>query len=128
MADEVHVGDIGTKYRCRCRDNGSDFDPSAATVKRITFRMSGLKAVGGASVSTLDRDADVEVGVGAEAGQFFLTYTVTASDVADSGFHSTPGSVKLQAYVEFGDGTQYHSDIQTKDTSNALLKVYKNLT
>ena len=130
MADEVHVGDVGTKYRCRCYDNGSDFDPSSATVKKIRFKMQGLQTNTSppTSVAVIEKDASVETGAGAELGQFFLTYTVTAADVASLGFHSRPGPIKIQGYVEFSASQLWYSDIIDTDTAGVELRVHKNLS
>jgi hypothetical protein len=129
MADEVHVGDIGTVYRCRCLDRGEDFDPTSATVKQLRIKMPGLLDGGSppASVAMITKTATVEEGEGDEAGRFYLTYQVTAADVASLGFHSTPGKIKLQGYVEFASGAKYSSDIQTEDDDAVEMKVHKNL-
>lgn len=130
MPEEVHVGDVGTKYRCRCYDNGADFDPSAATVKKIRFKMPGLQTNTSppTSVAVIEKDASVETGSGSEAGQFFLYYVITAADVDSLGFHSRPGPIKIQGYVEFSASQLWYSDIIDEDTASAELRVYKNLS
>lgn len=117
---EVHVGDLGTVYRVRIQDNAVDFDPSDAVIKHLIFRMPGR--------ITLTKDATVEVGSGAELGQWFLAYTVLAGAGQDGGdFHAAPGRVQVQAYLEWGDGSHYRSNVRTTDDQGRTLKVNENL-
>ena len=117
---EVHQGDIGTTYRVRVQDENGDFDPSGASVKELIFLMPGGVV--------LEKTATVEVGSGDEAGQWFLTYEVGAADGSPPDeFHETVGRFKVQAYLEWADGTKYHSDVRETDDDGALLRVYPNL-
>lgn len=118
---EIHVGDVGTRYRVRCLDNGVDFDPTSSSVRKLLFKMPGV-------TSTLERTASIETGEDAEDGQFFLYYDVTTADVVtDEEFHTEPGEVEVQAYLEWADGKKFHSDVQCTDTDGAILEVYANL-
>lgn len=117
---EVHVGDIGTKYRVRVLDESGDFDPSSASVKQLIFSMPGGVL--------LEKTATVETGSGAEAGRFFLTYTVTAASGSPSDeFHETSGRFKVQGYLEWADGKKYYSNKRTTDDDGNELRVHPNL-
>jgi hypothetical protein len=119
---EVHLRDVGTKYRVRVMDEGGDFDPSSASVKQLIFLMPGDVV--------LEKTATVETGTGDEAGQFFLAYTVTADAGAGSpagDFHDAAGKVTIQAYLEWADGKQYHSNKRTTDDDGNELRVRPNL-
>ena len=117
---EVHVGDIGTTYRVRVQDEDGDFDPSGASVKELIFLMPGGVV--------LEKEATVEVGSGDEAGQWFLTYEVEAADGSPGDeFHETAGRFQLQAYLEWSDGTKYHSDVRTTGDDGGELRVHPNL-
>jgi hypothetical protein len=53
-----------------------------------------------------------------------------ASDGAGSPpdeFHATAGKMKMQAYLEWADGTKFHSDLRSTDTDGRELRVYPNL-
>ncbi len=122
MSAEVHQGDIGTLYRVRVMDEGADFDPSDASVKTLLFKMPGNSTI-------LERTATVEVGSGSEAGQWFLTYEVGADDGSpEDQFHQNAGKFKVQGYLEWSDGTKYHSNVQTVDNEGNELRVHRNLT
>ena len=109
MASEVHLGDIGTRYKARIKDAGAAFDPSDATTKQIIFKMPQGVLV---KTATALQEGD----------DWFLVY-----DVTESTFHSAVGKVSLQAFLEFPDGTEYHSDIQTLDEDGNELRVHKNI-
>jgi hypothetical protein len=119
---EVHVGDIGTLYRVRVQDENGDFDPSSASVKELIFQMPGV-------ADPVVRDAAVLVGSGDEAGQWFLTYTVTEADVDTSPaeFHGQAGRVTIQGYLEWVDGDRYHSNRRTLADDGTELRVHRNL-
>jgi hypothetical protein len=119
---EVHVGDIGTLYRARCWDEQLPFDPTTATIKELIFRMPGGVV--------LTKTATLVAGVGSPATEWFLTYTVTAGAGGGSPvgeFHATDGPVQMQAYLEWADGTNFHSDVRTTDDQGRELRVYRNL-
>lgn len=117
---EVHLGDIGTIYRVRVTDENGDFDPRSATIKQLIFAMPGGVV--------LEKDATVLVGSGDEDGQFFLSYTVAddAGSPTDD-FHQTVGKFRLQAYLEWADGTHYHSNVRTTDDDGNELRIHRNL-
>ena len=119
---EVHQFDVGTKYRVRVKDENGDFDPSSALIKRLIFLMPGNTYV-------LEKDATVEVGSGAELGQWFLTYTVVADagSPQDEEFHQFTGRFKVQGYLEWANGDKYHSNVQTVDDDGNELRVHRNL-
>lgn len=119
---EVHVGDIGTLYRVRVRDEDGDFDPTAASVKELIWVMPGVDDV-------VVRTADVEVGSGDELGQWFLTYQVLPGDVTGSPaeFHVEPGKITIQGYLEWASGEQFHSQKRTTDDDGNELRVHGNL-
>lgn len=123
MADrpEVHVGDVGTQYRVRIIDeDGTDFDPSDADVMELVFKLAGGGVV--RKGATLEVDSP--------AGQWFLTYTVVANDGVGSppgDFHPERGRMKVQAYLEWGDGRKFSSDVVSVDTDGRDLMVYENL-
>jgi hypothetical protein len=117
---EVHVNDIGTKYRVRVEDELGPFDPSDADVKQIIFKLPQ---------GVITKDADVEPD-GSPATAWFLTYTVTAGAGLGSPpgeFHEEAGRFSMQAYLEYTDGTKYRSSVQTVDEDGEELRIYKNL-
>jgi hypothetical protein len=124
MQTEVHVGDVGTKYRVRTRDKGVDFDPSDAATKQIIFTMPGG--------ITLVKDALVEIGLEAdgELGQFFLVYIVVAAAGAGNPaaeFHAAPGVIEIQGYLAWADGQRYHSSRTNRDADGRKLLIEPNL-
>jgi len=119
---EVHVNDIGTLYRARVWDEDLPFDPSTATVMELIFRMPGS--------IVLTKTATLVAGAGSPALEWFLTYAVTAGAGAGSPpaeFHALAGPVKIQAYLEWADGTKFHSDVRTTDEEGRELRIYGNL-
>ena len=108
---EIHLGDIGTLYKVRIRDNGSPFDPTDAVVKELVFKLP---------VGTVVRSAEVLF----EGADWFLTYQVT---VEDAMFHSVLGKISVQGRLVFSDGSEYSSQIQTEDESGTELRIWKNL-
>jgi hypothetical protein len=118
---EVHVGDVGTKYRTEVLDNCEPFDPSTADTLQLIFLLPG----GGVLV----KDATLET-EGSPADRWFLTYTVVADDGIGSppgDFHAQTGPLKVQFYVEWADGRHFHSNIRAVDIDNRELRVYANL-
>lgn len=119
---EVHVGDIGTKYRVRIRDEDGDFDPSGAVIKSILFKLPQ-------SSVALEKNAMVEAG-DSPATFWYLTYTVQSADGAGSPpgeFHEMAGRVSMQGYLEYADGSQFHTNVMTTDDDGTGLRVYPNL-
>jgi hypothetical protein len=122
MANDIHVGDVGTVYRARIMDQGGDFDPSTASVKQLIFRLPGGVV--------LVKDAQLDVGTGDEAGQLFLAYAVEANAGAGTppgDFHAQPGRVRMQGYLEWANGDRYHSDEITTDVDGNELVIKPNL-
>jgi hypothetical protein len=119
---EIHVGDVGTTYRLRVKDQDGDFDPSSATVKQLLFTMPGVEAL-------VTRSASVETGAGDEVGQWFLTYSVIEADVDGSPaeFHIESGQITVQGYLEWADGQRLHSNARVTDDYGNELRVYRNL-
>lgn len=96
----VHVGDVGTRYKGKIQDNGVAFDPTLATVKKILFKGPGGTVERAATITTEGADA---------AQEWFLNYTVVT---ADTDFH-LKGNYAWQGYVEFAGGERYHTNIET---------------
>lgn len=118
---EVHVNDIHTKYRLWVIDEGGPFDPSGAAVKQLIFRMPNSVVL--IKTATVETD-------GSPATRWALTYTVQALDGAGSPpeeFHAAPGNVSIQGYLQYADGGQWHSNVQTVDDDGEPLRVHKNL-
>jgi len=119
---EVHVNDIGTLYRARLYDDALPFDPTDAAITELIFKMPGGLV--------LTKTATIVPGGGSPVTEWFLTYTVTAGAGGGSPateFHAAPGPVKMQVFLEWPDGTKYHSDIRTTDDQGRELRVYANL-
>lgn len=124
MPREVHVGDIGTKYRVRIQDENGDFDPTSAATKELIFDLPGYD-------DPVIVDATVE-DEGSPADTWYLSYTVPDEDFGSPGspieqFHKEPGKVKIQARLTYADGKVFTSDVQTKDDDGQVLKIYPNL-
>lgn len=123
MPREVHVGDIGTKYKVRIQDENGDFDPSSAATKELIFKLPGY-----ADPITVDATVESE---GSPADVWYLAYTVPGSDFSPGSptdnFHREPGKVKIQARLTYADGKVFTSDVQTKDDDGQVLKIYPNL-
>ena len=94
-ANEIHKGDVGTIIRITLKDGSTVVDISATTTKQLIFG----KPCGAASVTkTASFYTDGTDGI--------LQYTT------ESGFLDTIGIWTVEAYIEFGGGTQkWHSDI-----------------
>lgn len=117
---EIHVGDIGTRYRVRVQDDDGDFDPSTASIKQLIFALpNGV---------VIEKDATVATGSGDEAGQFFLVYEVDAGEGSPPDeFHEIAGPMTVQAYLEWSDGDRYHSNKITTDQDGNELRIHTNL-
>ncbi len=46
-----------------------------------------------------------------EGGDWYLNYTLVEG--ADDAFHASAGRYRWQGYVEFADGSRYHTNIET---------------
>lgn len=120
MADEVHIGDIGTLYKIRVRDEGGDFDPSSAAEKKLLFKLP----VHG----VIEVDADV-LAEGSPATAWYLAYTVTEVEIGSPSapFHAAAGNVSLQGRLTYADERTWSSDVQKTDDDGRVLKIYPNL-
>lgn len=121
LKKEIHVGDTGTPYSAWLYDNGEDYDPTGAVVMQIIFRMPGG--------IVLRKDATL-VTDGSPATAWYFTYTVQPNDGAGSPpgeFHSAPGRIKMQGYVEYANGYKWHSDEVSVDIEGRDLQVYENI-
>ena len=114
MPGEIHVSDVGTRYYCRVRDRGGDFDPSGADVKLLRFLLPD-------GVTVVEKPATVESEVVEGQTRWYLVY------YAEAGFHANPGDMKLQGQITYGDGRQWFSDIRTRDDDQEPLTVHANL-
>jgi len=125
---EIHVGDIGTVYRvraldCRCVDGAnsdSDFDISEASVLELIFKMP--------NDVVLRKSATLATN-GSPATQWFLEYEVQPGDGLGSPgeFHDNEGAFQVQGFVQFPDGKQWHSKVQTVDACGQELRIHPNL-
>src|SRR5688500_7992058 len=118
---EIHIGDRGTEYRLNLTDSEGAVDPSTATVKQILFYLPQGEVV--------VKDADV-LADGSPATAWSLTYTIVEGDGIGSPageFHESSGRLKVQAYLEWADGSRFHSSIRQTDDEGAELRVYRNL-
>lgn len=101
---DVRVGDVGTVFKGELLDVNADgteeaYDPSAAAIKRLTWRQP--------DGTVLQRNAFVTTeGAGVDQ-RWFLQY-LTA--VTEPDFHAQAGRYVWQGYVEFADGKRYHTD------------------
>lgn len=100
-SDEVHVGDIGTEFRCTIQDCPSSLDLSSATTKQIKFKKpSGERLVKNASFYTDGSDG-------------IIKYTTVSGDIDEC------GRWQLQGFVVLGD-SQYHTDVK-------FFRVFRNV-
>ena len=114
MSDDadVHLADVGTKYRVRVLDDGSPFDISTATTKQLIFKFNDNTVV--TRTGTIEEDEDT--------GDFYLTYTVS-----EDTFHTVLGPFQIQAKLVFSDDSSYHSNIVTTDDGGRILQILPNL-
>ena len=89
MANEIHVGDIGTQLLITILDDGLPVDVSDAIVLRITIkRPDGTLIIASGSLHTNGEDG-------------VIYYTIVLGDLNQSDVY------KIQAYVELIDGSYY---------------------
>jgi hypothetical protein len=112
MQGEIHVGDVGTKYRVKCIDEGVNFDPSSAQSKKLIFKLP--------TGDVVERDATVE-----GTGPWYLAYVITSADATS--FHGQTGKIQIQGRVIYGNGDQFSSNIIKQDSDGDDIKVNKNL-
>jgi hypothetical protein len=119
---EVHVGDLGTLYRARVWDEDVPFDPSSALIKQLIFRLPNHDVI--------TKNATVVDDGLSPPTAWYLTYMIQAGDGLGSPpqeFHLEPGPMKIQAFLEWADGTHFHSDVRTTDDQGRELRIYRNL-
>lgn len=123
LRPEIHVGDVGTLYRAKVYSDQVAFDPSTASVKQLIFKLPGGVVLTKTATVTDDGLSPAE--------SWYLTYAVQANDGAGSppgDFHALPGPVRIQAYLEWADGSSFHSDVQTVDEDGRELRIFRNIT
>ncbi len=127
---EVKIGDIGTVYRLPVFDDDlspANFDPSAATVKQLIFKMPGADGL-------LTRTATAAQVTVDGVATWCLTYTVLAADVVPyvsasvGGFHQEAGTVKIEGYVEFSAAQKWSSSTVTKDQQSREIRIANRLS
>lgn len=97
MAEEIHVGDVGTIFRASIKDSGASLDISAAnsgTARLFIFQPPG----GSLSTQTASFYAD-------SGTSGVLDFT------APSGFLNTAGTWRVQALINLGSGGSFYTDI-----------------
>lgn len=87
------VGDVGTLYTARIRDNDVPFNPNTATTKELIFKAPKTASIAKAALVSND------------GTDWYLTWTASA------GFHTVAGRWQIQAHLVFGDGQEYRSTI-----------------
>lgn len=102
---EIHVGDIGTRYKARILDGGANLDPTEATTKTLIFYTPSGPVERNASITT-------DGASGTSKQKWYLYYDVVEADIAD-GLHEQEGVYQWQAYLAFSDGQEYHSEIKS---------------
>ncbi len=127
---EIKVGDVGSVYFVPTYDydlTPANFNPTAATTKKLFFRMPGADAL-------CERTAVAAQKTIEGVSVWGLEYTVTAADVAAQtsatvgGFHQEAGDVKIEGYVEFSSAQKWSSGIVRKDQLGRTLEVVARLT
>ena len=94
MADEIHVGNIGTMFKCTVLSNDVAENISAATTKKIIFLKSDATRV--------EKDASFYP----DGTDGILTYTTVDGDL------SVAGVWRIQGYVEIGSSV-FYSNVQS---------------
>jgi len=115
-----HVGDIGTIYQVRVSNTG-DFDASTAVTAEIIFKMpTGI---------ILRKTATVTGEGGSPPTSWLLSYEVEPGDGYGSPgeFHDNAGAFQMQGFLEWADGKQYHTPVQTTDEDGQELRIFSNL-
>jgi len=100
--EEIHLGDIGTEFRCTIKDSGTAVDiSSASSVKQIKFKKPDCTVVTKSATFYTDGTDGI------------ISYVTVDGDLDIAGLW------QAQAYVELTSG-KYHSDIIS-------FRVYDNL-
>jgi hypothetical protein len=106
---DVHVGDVSTLFKGKVLNDGAIFNPATASVKKLIFKTPNS--------TVIERDATVTGPDG--DGYYYLEYTTVAADITD-GLNANPGVHYWQGYVEFADGSKYHTNIETYSVGRNL--------
>lgn len=96
MASEIHVNDVGTRFKFTVKDSGVVVDLSSASLLQINFRKPDDEVINRTG-STLT-DGSVVSGV--------MYYDTLAGDLDEAGHY------KVQGKVTLGSGT-YYTNIHT---------------
>lgn len=95
MADEIHVGNVGTTFKCTIESSSRAENIGGATTKNIIFtKPDGTKVTKDASLFTDGLDG-------------IMVYTTVAGDL------NIAGLWRIQGYVELSVSEKYYSNIQT---------------
>ncbi|MHC4300946.1 MAG: hypothetical protein ACYS7Y_27035 [Planctomycetota bacterium] len=100
--NEIHVGDIGTKFEATFKDDTTVVDISAATTKELIFRFPGADAAAKAGTFSTD---------GTDGKLYYLT---VASDLASK------GTLRVQGHI-ITPGGEWYSDIKEYEVHANLL-------
>lgn len=100
----VHVGDVGTRYKARILANDEPYDPTMADEMTIIFTLP--------EGDNVERDAFLTTEGTGDKQKWFLNYDVELADITD-GLHAEPGVYQWQGYLHFPDDTEYHTNIDT---------------
>ena len=114
MPEEIHVGDLGTRYYCRCLDRGRDFDPSEASTKTLIFKLP--------DGTLLTKTASIETTTDEGRTRWYLVYYAD-----DPALPAISGALQIQGFLAYPSGRQWHSDVRTTDDEGAPLAVHDNL-
>jgi hypothetical protein len=107
---DIHVGDLGTTYRMRIRDNDLPID----SLTGLTSAVLIFKTPGG----NIEKPAEVET----ISGETWLVYV---ND--DPALHALAGKLSIQGRLIFSNGVQYSTDIETQDANSVPLVIGRNL-
>jgi hypothetical protein len=122
MAAEIHIGDYNTEYIFPLYDTDQEevnFDPTNAASKKLTFKNPGVAVL-------QERNAVASQRMINGVQTWCLVYTVTKADVDNGFFHTTTGTVKIQAVLDYITG-KWSSNIVSKDANGEDIKIYPNL-
>lgn len=126
---DIKTADCGTDYFIPTFDRDlapANFNPTAATVKQIVFRMPGVTALITRTATAAQRTIE---GVAV----WGLRYVVVATDVGawvdanNGGFHYAAGPISMEGYVEFSSAQKWSSGIVTIDQKRRPLQVVARL-
>lgn len=109
---DVHVGDVGTRFKGEIQDAGSAFDPSSATSKLLIFKGPGV-------TTPLERTATITTTGSGASQKWYMEYVVLAADIT-AGLHARKGTWYWQGYVTFVGGQTYSTSIETYEVDPNL--------